>query len=182
MFLRPAAPKDAEGISAVLVRAWNETYRGMMPDAFLDAFAKEPRVDAWRKRLTPPLERTATWVVVGNADEIIGFAVSGPTRDPALGTDGEVYAINLVMQATRLGLGTRLMQAMADELIGNGFASAGLWVLEHNVGARWFYERLGGVIAARHERDFGGKMLTELGYVWRDVRVLKQAAERVLAS
>ncbi|MFM9865098.1 MAG: GNAT family N-acetyltransferase, partial [Micropepsaceae bacterium] len=92
------------------------------------------------------------------------------------------YAINLVMQATRKGLGTRLMLAMAEGLTGNGFADAGLWVLEKNIGARWFYESLSGSIAARNESDFDGTMLAELSYVWRDVRDLKQAAERLLAG
>jgi len=182
MFLRPAKPDDAAGISAAHARAWNETYRGMMPDAFLDAFVNEPRLDAWRARLMQPAARTATWVAVNADDTVLGFATSGPAREVALTTDGEIYAINLVMQATRHGLGTRLMQAMADMLIENAFDSAGLWVLERNVGARWFYERLGGTIAARHERDFGGTTLVELGYVWRDVGALKRAAAQVLAS
>lgn len=182
MLLRPATPNDAEGIDAVRIRAWNETYRGMMPDSFLDAFSKESQVEAWRKRLTPPLDRATFCVAAGDGGEIIGFAVSGISREAALGTDGEIYAINLVMQATRLGLGTRLMHEIAGGLVGHGFASAGLWVLEQNLGARWFYERLGGSIAARHERDFGGKMLTEFGYVWRDANELKQAAERLLTN
>jgi ribosomal protein S18 acetylase RimI-like enzyme len=182
MFLRPASLNDAEGIDAVRIRAWNETYRGMMPDAFLDAFSKESHVEAWRKRLTPPLDRTTFSVAVGDSGAIVGFAVCGPAREETLGADGEIYAINLVMQATRLGLGTRLMEAMAEGLIGNGFAGVALWVLEQNIGARWFYERLGGSIATRRERDFGGKMLTEFAYVWHDVSDLKQAAERVLAS
>ena len=44
---------------------------------------------------------------------------------------------------------SRLMQAMADALLKDGFSSIGLWVLEKNIGARWFYEGLGGTIAAR---------------------------------
>jgi len=181
MFLRPATPNDAEGIDAVRIRAWNETYRGVMPDAFLDAFSKESRVEAWRKRLTPPQDRVTFWVA-GNQDHILGFAAAGPVRETALTTDGEVYAINLIMQATRKGIGTRLMNAMAEGLIGHGFKSVGLWVVEKNFGARWFYERLGGAVAARHEQNFGGKMITELGYVWRDVNDLRSAAQDFLAS
>lgn len=181
MFLRPATPNDAEGIDAVRIRAWNETYRGVMPDAFLDAFTNESRVETWRKRLIPPQDRLTFWVA-GRSDQILGFAVSGPVREAALSTDGEIYAINLVMQATRKGLGTRLMHAMADGLIGHGFQSVGLWVVEKNFGARWFYERLGGVVAARREQNFGGKMITELGYAWRDVNELKRTAQEFLAA
>lgn len=176
MFLRPATPSDAEGIDAVRIRAWNETYRGIMPDAFLDAFSKESRVEAWRKRLTPPQDRWTFCVAVSDSDEILGFAGSGPAREAALTTDGEIYAINLVMQATRKGLGTRLMGAMAEGLIAHGFQSVGLWVIEQNIGARWFYERLGGSIAARRKQEFGGKTLIEIGHAWRDVGVLRREA------
>jgi ribosomal protein S18 acetylase RimI-like enzyme len=176
MLLRPATPDDAEGIDAVRIRAWNETYRGIMPDAFLDAFSKESRVEAWRKRLTPPQDRSTFAVALDDAGSILGFAVSGPAREAALTADGEVYAINLVMQATRKGLGTRLMHAMAEGLISHGVHSVGLWVIEKNFGARWFYEGLGGIAAARIERNFGGRMLVEIGYVWRDVRALSESA------
>ena len=180
MFLRPATPGDAEGIDAVRIRAWNETYRGVMPDAFLDAFSKESRVEAWRTRLTTPQDRWTFYVALNDNSEVVGFAGAGPTREAALTTDGEVYAINLVMQATRKGLGTRLMGAMVDGLIGHGFKSVGLWVIERNLGARWFYERLGGVIAAKHEQDFGGKALVELGYVWKSVNDLRREVQRLL--
>jgi len=181
VFLRPATPSDAEGIDAVRIRAWNETYRGIMPDAFLDALSKESRVEAWRKRLVEPQDRW-TFCVACDGAEIVGFADSGPARDVALTTDGEVYAINLMMRATRKGLGTRLMKATADGLINHGFKNVGLWVIEQNLGARWFYESLGGSPAARHEQVFGGKTLTEIGYVWRDVADLKSNAESLIEA
>jgi len=180
MFLRPATPDDAHGIDAVRIRAWNETYRGIMSDAFLDSFSRESRDEAWRKRLSEPQDRQTFWVATNAAREIIGFAIAGPARETALTADGEVYAINVLLQATRKGLGTRLMHAMADGLVAHGFRSAGLWVIERNIGARWFYDDLGGSVAARLEREFGDKTLTELGYVWRDARDLQNATKRVL--
>jgi ribosomal protein S18 acetylase RimI-like enzyme len=183
MFLRPAVLSDASAIAEVHVRAWRETYRGIMPDKVLDEPSAERSAQNWSAATAGLSEkRQVLSVAVDDLGTIVGFAVAGPTREAALSTSGEIYAINLVMQATRKGLGTRLMLAMAEGLIGHGFADAGLWVLEKNIGARWFYESLGGSIAARQERDFGGTMLTELGYVWRDVRDLKQVAERLLAS
>ena len=183
MFLRPAVLSDANAIAEVHVRAWRETYRGIMPNKVLDELVVEHRAQRWSATIAGLSEkRQILSVAVDDSDTIVGFAGGGAAREQALTTGGEVYAINLVMQATRRGLGTRLMLAMADGLMANGFADAGLWVLEKNIGARWFYESLGGTIAARHERDFDGALLTELGYVWRDVRGLKRAAERLIAS
>ncbi len=183
MFLRPAVLSDANAIAEVHVRAWRETYRGIMPDKVLDELSVEHSAERWSRRIASLSdEQQVLSVAVDDSGTIVGFAGGGAAREPALTTRGEVYAINLVMQATRKGLGTRLMLAMADGLTGYGFTDAGLWVLEKNIGARWFYESLGGSIAARQEHDFEGTMLTELGYVWRDVRDLKQAAERLIAS
>jgi len=179
MFLRPAVLGDAKAIAEVHVRAWRETYRGIMPDKVLDELAIERSAERWSGTIAAlPEKRQVLSVAVDASDTIVGFAGAGATRDPVLTTGGEVYAINLVMQATRKGLGTRLMHAMAQGLIEKGFADTGLWVLEKNIGARWFYESLGGSIAARQEHDFGGTMLTELGYVWRDVRDLERASAR----
>jgi len=183
MFLRPAVLSDASAIAEVHVRAWRETYRGVMPDKVLDEMSVESGTQRWSTVIGDlPAMRHVLSVAVNDLGAIVGFASGGPARESALTTDGEVYAINLVMQATRKGLGTRLMLVMAEGLAGHGFANVGLWVLEKNIGARWFYESLGGSIATRHERDFDGIKLTELGYVWRDVRDLKHAAERLLAG
>jgi ribosomal protein S18 acetylase RimI-like enzyme len=183
MFLRPAVLTDAAAIAAVHVRAWRETYRGIMPDSVLEALSVEDRAQRWSGTIAQlSAKRQVLSVAIDDSDTIVGFAGAGPAREAALTTSGEVYAINLVMQATRKGLGARLMIAMADGLVANGFSDAGLWVLEQNIGARWFYERLGGTPAARHEQDFDGKKLTELGYVWRDVRDMKRGAEAALAS
>jgi len=181
MLLRAATPDDAEGIAAAHVRAWNETYRGIMPDSYLDSVSVDERAAAWRRRLAAPQDRSTARVAVDDHGTIAGFAVAGPARGTALTADGEVCAVNLVMQATRKGVGTRLMLAMAEGLAGHGFRSAGLWVIKKNFGARWFYERLGGVAAAQHERNFGGKVLVEIGYVWPDIRTLATQA-RALAG
>ena len=183
MFLRPAVLSDASAVAEVHVRAWRETYRGVMPDKVLDEMSVERGAQSWSAVIADlTANRQVLSVAVDDLGTIVGFAGGGAAREAVLTTSGEVYAINLVMQATRKGHGTRLMLAMAEGLISHGFADAGLWVLEQNIGARWFYESLGGSIAARHARDFGGKALTELAYVWRDVRNLKEAAERLLAS
>lgn len=183
MFLRPAVPGDARAIAEVHVRAWRETYRGIMPDKVLDEMKVESGAQRWSTVIGElAATRQVLSVAVDNSGAIVGFAGGGPAREAALTTDGEVYAINLVMQATRKGLGTRLMLAMAEGLAGHGFANVGLWVLEKNIGARWFYESLGGSIVTRHERDFANEKLTECGYVWRSVADLKRGAETALAA
>jgi ribosomal protein S18 acetylase RimI-like enzyme len=177
MFLRAAEAGDGEGIAHVHVQAWRETYRGIMPDKVLDALSLAEGAQRWAGVIgTLSERRQLLTVAVDDNGRIVGFAGAGPTRDAALATAGEIYAINLVNEAKRARLGARLMLAMADGLVALGFGDVGLWVLEQNLGARAFYERLGGSAAARHQRDFGGTALSELGYVWRDIGALQQGA------
>jgi hypothetical protein len=57
---------------------------------------------------------------------------------------GELYAINLLPNAQRRGLGRRLVQNVASALLQSSLGSMQLWVLASNAGARHFYEALQG--------------------------------------
>ena len=50
---------------------------------------------------------------------------------------------------------------------GRGMASAGLWVLRENGGARAFYRRLGGVEGIERPEEADGHRHVEVGCVWR---------------
>jgi hypothetical protein len=46
--IRVAQLGDAERIGAIQVRAWQATYRGVMPDAYLDELDVDDRAAYWR--------------------------------------------------------------------------------------------------------------------------------------
>lgn len=167
MLIRPARPEDAPRLAEVHIRAWHETYRGIMPDKTLDDLSIARSAEGWTKRLTALPDRQFVAVALDTRRQIMGFVSAGPKRLPELPTDGEVHAINLVNEAKRQGIGVRLMHAAARHLADTGFEGVGLWVLERNAPARAFYERLGGSVAARRDEDFAGTTLVELGVVWQ---------------
>lgn len=179
--VRPARIEDAEGIGWVSVTAWRETYAGIMPDDYLAALSIEQRQTLFRGRIQDLPERQAIFVALDDAARVVGFGVCAPTREAELGTDGEIFAINIVEAAKRQGLGAKLMSAMAESLAQNGFARAGLWVIEANAPARRFYEALGGREAVAKDQQFGEKTLVELGYVWPSLDDLRARA-RALAA
>ena len=166
MLIRPAQPEDAPRLADVHIRAWHETYRGIMPDKALDDLSIARSTEAWAKRLAALPDRHFVAVALDARQQIVGFVSAGPKRLPELPSDGEVHAINLVSEAKRQGVGVQLMRAAAQHLADSGFQSLGLWVLERTMAARAFYERLGGRVAARREEDFVGARLIELGIVW----------------
>jgi len=69
------------------------------------------------------------------------------------------------------GLGRRLMSEMANRVSRlNSGLCLHLWVYEQNLGARRFYERLGGEITARvSEPAPDGAEVNALRYCWSDL-------------
>ncbi len=144
--IRTAEPRDAAALGRVHVRAWQATYRGMMPDAFLDGLDAVERGAMWARGLAATSPESARFVVcVPSQDDPVGFAVVGPVRDGgADGSElGELYAINLDPDVWGRGLGRRLLHAATAGLSRLGFREAVLWVVTGNSRARRFYEEAG---------------------------------------
>jgi ribosomal protein S18 acetylase RimI-like enzyme len=176
--IREAAPPDAPGIAAIHVGAWRETYPGLVPDEMLAALSVEQSTAFWSGFLDDPPPGAALFVVE-EADELVGFACSGAQRSPDLGQagfDGEVAALYVLRRRQKLGLGRRLMHAMAARLQAQGRQGASLWVLRDNAPARRFYEALGGLEVGARREIREAWTLDELAYGWRDLPALAGAA------
>ena len=178
--VRPASIEDAPGIGFVSVTAWRETYAGIMPDDYLASLSIDQRTELFRGRIANLPPKQAIFVALDDNERVVGFGVSGAAREPELGTDGEIFAINIVDAAKRKGFGVRLMTAMADALLRCSFNSVGLWVVEQNYPARRFYEVLNGNRTTQKDQDFGNKTLIELGYTWATVADLAKSAARLV--
>lgn len=157
---RTATAADADRIAALHARSWQGTYRGIMPDAFLDDEVTNERLAVWRKRFgKPPANQR---VIVAEADgALVGFACV------LLGYDARYGALldNLhVASAFKgRGIGRRLIRLTADSVENEDVASPFyLWVYEQNHAARRFYEGLG---ATNHEA-VPGEHGVILRYVW----------------
>src|ERR1019366_8426742 len=72
ILIRPARASDAEAIAQVRVDSWRETYRGMIPQAYLDAMQLEASRAMWEKVLTAGSHAVSVFVAERSA-EIIGF-------------------------------------------------------------------------------------------------------------
>lgn len=144
--VRLAEPADAAALGRVHVRAWQATYRGMMPDDFLDGLDSTERGEMWARALVAPGPGGSRLVICPHAGaDPVGFALVGRVR--ASGSDeselGELYAINLDPDNWGRGLGRTLLAAATEELSRLGFSEAVLWVATGNTRARAFYEAAG---------------------------------------
>lgn len=156
--VRRAVPADAAAIARVHVRGWHEAYTGRMPQSILDRLDLDRLTRVRRELLgheqrisdrVPPdaagAENTGpqrthdlgrTWVAV-TGGSIVGFAVSGSSRDVPPVAPVELYAIYVLAAHHGTGAG----QALLDAALGDERAS--LWVLDDNPRAHAFYARNG---------------------------------------
>ena len=171
MAVREATPDDVPAIARVHVDTWRATYRGIVPDSFLDGLTYEGRELLWTAALGPG-SPTRLFVGEDDAGRVFGFAAGGPERGGDPDYRGELYALYIAAAAQGRGLGRQLVQAVAGRLADEGMTALLLWVLAENP-ARGFYERLGGREVRTQPLAIGEATLEEVAYGWPDTGVLR---------
>jgi GNAT superfamily N-acetyltransferase len=124
--IRPATRNDAAEIARVHIASWRTTYAGIVPGEYLAALDEAERELGWREWLT----RDILTCVAEFDGKIVGFISGGALREPIETYDGELYAIYLLQSAQGQGIGRQLLQELAGALLGKGFQSMAVWVLE----------------------------------------------------
>jgi len=178
--IRAVERADAEQILALHLRSWRETYRGLMPDAFLDGPALPQRLRTWYVQMALPRENRLL-AVAEHRERIAGFICVHALADRDFGS--RVESLHVLAELQRLRAGTLLMLHGAQWLQSRGARAAGagvyLWVMQRNMRARRFYDRLGGTEVARRERaDPSGGNVLHCRYAWRAPIDLVRQCER----
>lgn len=163
--IRRATPDDAADVARVHVQSWQEAYKGLMPQSFLDGMDVGGRTTRWRTHMETP--GTFPMNVAEVDGKIIGIAAAGKSREVEFGHEATIYLIYILEEAKGLGIGRRLMRALKQDLEDEGFTRAMLWVLDTNP-SRKFYEHLGGKEMGEKQVELGGETLTEVAYGWDD--------------
>lgn len=172
MIVRPACMSDAPGIARVHVDTWRTTYRGVVPDEYLDGRSYEKSEASVRKRFSDP----GSWyqfVAETVPGDVVGFAACGPEREGVSGYAGELYAIYVLQDYQGQDAGRMLVRAVAGYLKERGMDSMLVWVFADNHSSRRFYERLGGMQLGTQTLEIAGKTLEEVSYGWLDTSILK---------
>lgn len=161
--IRDAVIDDALAIGRVQVIGWQTTYRGIVPDSYLDLLTAEGRADLWRRGMLQGKPDQHWLVAESPTAGVIGFIASGPQRDDIGGFAGEYYALYILPEYQGCGLGTRLLHASSRKLRQHGLTSALAWVLAANPRRR-FYEARGGRRIAEKTVEIAGRLLPEVAY------------------
>ena len=65
--LRRATPDDAEAIARVRIDGWRRSYKGLVPQAYLDAMSVEASMPLWQRVLAAPADIVSVYVEIGRA-------------------------------------------------------------------------------------------------------------------
>jgi GNAT superfamily N-acetyltransferase len=139
LIVRPARVQDIRQMARVHVRCWQETYRGLMPDAVLD----DPGFPAARERmwtdvLTSERYRPNRVAVAERDGELAGIAMSGPPEDAAAAWTRQLYVLYVYAADHGTGAGRALLEAVLGPA-----EPAALWVADPNPRAQAFYRKHG---------------------------------------
>lgn len=168
--IRRGCPGDEAELASVHTHSWQQSYKGLLPDAVL---AERPL--GFRARLTWWKEvvagATATTVFVAESAKhgLVGFCAVEPARDEDFKGYGEISAIYCLNEYKGKGIGAELFRRGCDSLRSQGFSSFYLWVLKGNPTIE-FYKRMGGVVLSLSKPLELGAPLTEIAVEWKNGR------------
>ncbi len=133
--IKPAeTDEELCGRGYVHCTSWQEAYRGIVSDRYLDSMT----VAATTARARQFPENT---LIAKDREKVVGFAVYGPSRDEDLTDAGEVIAIYVLSAYYGRKIGYRLMNEAFSRL--SEYNTIFVWVLEKNERAIRFYHRYG---------------------------------------
>ena len=169
MTIRLADPSDAAAIARLHATSWQTAYRGILRDDFLAGPVLSNRRELWDARFSGPPAADQIVLIDDCAGEIQGFACAFLDADPDWGT--LLDNLHVIPNLKGKGRGRRLLSEIARWVLQRGSASRlHLWAYEQNLGARRFYERLGGEITARvTEPAPDGSEVNAVRYCWSDL-------------
>ncbi len=166
VYIVPAGPGDAAALAKVHVRAWRETYAGLLPASFLTQMNEAAYGRRWRAALMAS-EPPETVLCAEGPSGLVGYAAGSVANRRAL-----VSTLYVIRRAQGQGLGQALLCALARALAARGAEGLRLWVLNGNDLACGFYDHLGGAPGAERAVSGWGGRHRETAFDWPDIKTL----------
>ncbi|MFM0287874.1 GNAT family N-acetyltransferase [Paraburkholderia megapolitana] len=163
--LRPATVDDASLLASIHAASWQATYRGLLPDAFLDSEVAQERAAYWFDRMNAPGAERRIVLIAERDGEAIGFVCVERQIDTPWGV--LLDNLHALPAHQGIGAGKLLMRAAQDWARAQGAVQLYLYVLEGNTPAIRFYERQGWQFSGAEPDQMGGIDITALRYIYR---------------
>ncbi len=164
MTIRSYELRDAEAVADILVEGWRWAYKGIIPDEELAALDVQLR----KERLEQGYDPTYLNLVVVDENDLALACAREQKLPDLVGYDCEIGSLYVHPKVARMGLGRRLVGAMAEQFIARGSSTLAIHTLTNNRVARPFYESLGGKLV--HEDMW--REYPAVWYGWTDLAQL----------
>lgn len=164
---RRAIVEDAPALARVHVESWRKSFAGIAPQEFLDKMSVETREQRFREAFSTPGHKM--FVAEDTNRGIIGFADFGPPGNSSSPFEAALYAIYLLQDYQRQGIGENLFRLCQREMIADGFNSMYLDALEASPYKK-FYEKMGGRIIGKGNHFLADVEYKTVIYGWDKLR------------
>lgn len=141
--IRKGTKEDCKAIAHVVTIGWNETYKGIVPDWFLEELKSNEKQRA-EKMYTKFDSDNNNHLVLEIDNEVVGFVKYGDAQDEELNNCGEINALYIISKYKGNGFGRKLVEAAKKELKSLGFDKMIIACLKGNP-SNEFYKHIGGV-------------------------------------
>ncbi len=141
VLVRDATPDDVHAIAEIHVASWRNTYKGIVPQVFLDSMDVDERAQRW----TRSFDKTTCKLIVAQVDTVIvGWCYFGVCRDTDVDRNtAELWAIYIHPRSINRGIGHALWASATDSLMAQGYIRSVVWVVKENERAIRFYSKNG---------------------------------------
>lgn len=182
MIVRPATPTDCDAIAALHALSWQQTYRNILSNDYLDHHVHDDRKDLWDARFTKFDQQKHHVAVAADGDSIIGFVCVLLDEEPEYGALLE--NLHVLRDRHGGGAGRRLMSSAAHWVAAMQPSWAmHLWVYERNAKTVAFYRSAGGEdVDHRVIVTPAGNRATVLRFEWRDTAALARLLDASFAA
>ena len=141
--IRKRTKEDCKDIAHVVTVAWNETYKGIVPDWFLDEL-KNNEEERAKKTFNEFDEQDNNQFVLEVDNKVVGFVNFGVTGDESYQNCGEIFALYILSEYKGNGFGRKLVETAKNELKNMGYDKMIIACLKGNP-SNDFYKHIGGV-------------------------------------
>ncbi len=155
-------------MSRTYVQTWRDTYTSLIPFGYLLEMSASEHEKAFFHELT------ATAVisfVAEDAGKLVGFITGGNERNGDRIYGGEIYALYVLKNFQRRGIGTRLVSVLAEAFDASGIYAMLVRVLKLNPYRR-FYKRLNATYLKTERQGFAGESVDVEVYGWLDITLI----------
>ena len=160
---REATVADALAVAKVHIQSWRESFAGIVPQTYLDKMSVENRAKAFENGFAVDFYK----MFVAETQEygIVGFADFGKISGNQSKFEAELYAIYLLRDVQRKGIGGKLFDLGVQYLVAQNMNSLSLTALKISP-YKPFYEKMGGHLVERKKTNIEGESYATVVYGW----------------